>query len=37
VVYDDRNKALVPDAVKARVDSLQALIVAGTLHVPTEP
>ena len=36
-VYDDRNKALVPDAVKARVDSLQALIVAGTLHVPTEP
>ena len=36
-VYDDRNKALIPDAVKARVDSLQALIVAGTLHVPTEP
>jgi basic membrane protein A len=36
-VYDDRNKALVPDAVKARVDSLQASIVAGTLRVPTEP
>jgi basic membrane protein A len=36
-VYDDRNKALIPDAVKAKVDSLQALIVAGTLHVPTEP
>ena len=36
-VYDDRNKALIPDAVKARVDSLQALIVAGTRHVPTEP
>jgi basic membrane protein A and related proteins len=36
-VYDDRNKALIPDAVKARVDSLQNLIVAGTLHVPTEP
>jgi basic membrane protein A len=36
-VYDDRNKALVPDAVKARVDSLQAAIVAGTLRVPTEP
>ena len=36
-VYDDRNKALIPDAVKARVDSLQALIVAGTLRVPTEP
>jgi basic membrane protein A len=36
-VYDDRNKALVPDAVRARVDSLQASIVAGTLRVPTEP
>jgi basic membrane protein A and related proteins len=36
-VYDDRNKALIPDAVKARVDSLQAAIVAGSIHVPTEP
>jgi basic membrane protein A len=36
-VYDDRNKALIPDAVKARVDSLEQRIVAGTLHVPTEP
>jgi basic membrane protein A len=36
-VYDDRNKALIPDAVKAKVDSLEAAIVAGTLHVPTEP
>ena len=36
-VYDDRNKVLIPDAVKVRVDSLQNLIVAGTLHVPTEP
>ena len=36
-VYDDRNKALVPDAVKAQVDSLQALIVSGSLKVPTEP
>ena len=36
-VYDDRNKALIPDAVKARVDSLQALIVAGSLRVPVEP
>jgi basic membrane protein A len=36
-VYDDRNKALIPDTVKAKVDSLQALIVAGTIHVPTEP
>jgi basic membrane protein A len=36
-VYDDRNKALIPDAIKAKVDSFQKLIVAGTLHVPTEP
>lgn len=36
-IYDDRNKALIPDEVKAKVDSLQALIVAGTIHVPTEP
>lgn len=36
-VYDERNKALVPDAVKAKVDSLQALIVAGSLRVPAEP
>jgi basic membrane protein A len=36
-VYDDRNKALVPDAVKARVDSLQAAIVSGAIRVPTEP
>ena len=36
-VYDDRNKAQIPDDVKAKVDSLQALIVAGTIHVPTEP
>jgi basic membrane protein A len=36
-VYDARNKALIPDAVKARVDSLQAAIVAGRIKVPTEP
>lgn len=36
-VYDDRNKALIPDAVKAKVDSLQAAIVAGRIKVPTEP
>ncbi len=36
-VHDDRNRTLIPDAVKAKVDSLQALIVAGTIHVPTEP
>ena len=36
-VYDDRNKAQIPGAVKARVDSLQAEIIAGRIHVPTEP
>ena len=36
-VYDDRNKALIPAAVKATVDSLQNEIVAGHIRVPTEP
>ena len=36
-VYDANNKALIPDAVKARVDSLQAEIVAGRITVPTKP
>jgi basic membrane protein A len=36
-VYDENNKALIPDAVKARVDSLQAAIVAGKIVVPTKP
>jgi basic membrane protein A len=36
-VYDERNKALIPDAVKARVDTLQARIVAGSIVAPTEP
>jgi len=33
-VYDDRNKALVPDGVKAKVDSFKAEIVAGRIVVP---
>lgn len=36
-VYDDRNKALIPDAVKAQVDSLQAKIIRGEIVAPTEP
>lgn len=36
-VYDDRNKALIPDAVKARVDSLQAKLVRGEIVAPTTP
>jgi basic membrane protein A len=35
-VYDQHNKALIPDAVKARVDSLEAEIVAGRITVPSE-
>lgn len=36
-VYDDRNKALVPDAVKARVDTLRAQLVRGDIVAPTAP
>jgi len=36
-VYDERNKALIPDAVKARVDTLQARIVRGEITAPTTP
>ncbi len=35
-VYDDRNQSLIPDAVKARVDSLGAQIVAGRIAVPSQ-
>jgi basic membrane protein A len=35
-VYDDRNKSLIPDRVKAQVDSLKAEIVAGRIVVPTK-
>jgi len=35
-VYDDRNRAQIPDAVKARVDSLEAEIVAGRIVVPSQ-
>ena len=35
-VYDDRNKALIPPAVKATVDSLGAEITAGRIQVPTQ-
>ena len=33
-VYDDRNKALIPAAAKATVDSLRAEIIAGRILVP---
>jgi basic membrane protein A and related proteins len=35
-VYDARNQALIPAAVKAQVDSLQAAIVAGRIVVPSQ-
>jgi basic membrane protein A len=35
-VYDERNKAQVPDPVKAKVDALKAEIVAGHIIVPTQ-
>jgi basic membrane protein A len=35
-VYDRRNQALIPDAVKATVDSLRAEIVAGRIVAPSE-
>jgi basic membrane protein A len=33
-VYDQRNQALIPDPVKATVDSLRGEIVAGRISVP---
>jgi basic membrane protein A len=35
-VYDQHNQALVPAAVKARVDSLEREIVAGRIAVPSQ-
>jgi basic membrane protein A len=34
-VYDDRNKALIPDAVRARLLELERRIVAGEITVPS--
>ncbi len=35
-VYDEHNRALIPDRVKATVDSLKAEIVAGRIVVPAK-
>jgi len=35
-VYDDRNRALIPDRVRATVDSLRAEIVAGHIVAPSQ-
>ena len=34
-VYDKNNRKLIPDAVRARLDALQADIVAGKIDVPS--
>jgi basic membrane protein A len=34
-VYDDNNKGLIPDAVRARLEQLKAEIVAGRISVPS--
>jgi basic membrane protein A and related proteins len=35
-VYDEHNRALIPDPVRARVEQLKADIVAGRIQVPSE-
>ena len=35
-VYDDRNKAKIPDATRATVDSLKAEIIAGHIVAPSQ-
>jgi len=35
-VYDERNQAMIPDEIKAEVDSLRVEIVAGRISVPFE-
>ncbi len=34
-IYDEHNRALIPDAVRARVEALKADIVAGRIAVPS--
>ena len=35
-VYDANNRALIPDAVRSRIESLKADIIAGRISVPAE-
>jgi basic membrane protein A len=35
-VYDEHNRALIPDPVRARVEQLKAEIIAGRIQVPSE-
>ena len=34
-VYDDRNRALIPDSVRARVERLKEQIISGQIKVPS--
>ena len=34
-VYDEHNRALIPDSVHTRVEQLKADIIAGRIHVPS--
>ncbi|MDQ3951212.1 MAG: BMP family ABC transporter substrate-binding protein, partial [Gemmatimonadota bacterium] len=34
-VYDERNRGLIPDSVRARVDGLREEIIAGRIQVPS--
>jgi basic membrane protein A len=34
-IYDDHNRALIPDAVRTRVEALKAEIIAGRIAVPS--
>jgi basic membrane protein A len=34
-IYDEHNRALIPDAVRARVEALKAEIIAGRIAVPS--
>jgi basic membrane protein A len=34
-IYDDRNRALIPDSVRSRVEELKQEIIAGRIKVPS--
>ncbi|HET9426226.1 MAG TPA: BMP family ABC transporter substrate-binding protein [Gemmatimonadaceae bacterium] len=36
-VYDENNKALIPDAVRQRVEALKQEVIAGRITVPVKP
>jgi len=34
-IYDDRNRALIPDSARARVEELKQEIIVGRIKVPS--